>query len=101
MFFLVPNVIDAAAQRHPIGLLIDHVFLKTGDHISGIIAEDTGIDLFGLDPVRLKAVYHQTAITYGRPAKIGYGVAQERDLLARFYQYPGMKIGNQGKGERP
>lgn len=79
----VPDVIDAAAESHPLGLLAEDIFFESGEHLVGFVATDAGGDGFGFDAVGFETGDDEAHIAGGvTPSALGDGIAEERDFFA-------------------
>ncbi len=79
----VPDVVDAAAESHPLGLFAEDVFFQSREHLVGFVAADAGGDGFGFDAVGFEAGDDEAHVACGvTPTTLGDGIAEETDFFA-------------------
>ena len=82
----MPHVVHAAAQRHPLRLLAEHVLVEPCEHLVGFVAADASRHGLCLDAVCLEAGNDEADVTRGiSPAARGNRVAEEGNLVAAFH----------------
>ena len=94
----VPHIVHAAAQRHPLWLLGNHIALQPRQHVVGLVPADASRHGHSLDAIRFQPRHHQAHISHGiAPSAFRNRVAEKSDLLPALDR--DLRRGGLDKGE--
>ena len=80
----VPDIVDPAAQSHPVGFLAENITIQTTKHVVGFVSTDSSRHRLHLDTVGFQSGDDAAHVTAGIiiPATLRDGIAEERELFS-------------------
>jgi len=97
----VPDVVDAAAQRQPVGLLGNDIGDDAGHHFPRGLAPDSCGNGINFDTQSCKSGNGQLDVAAGNfPSLLRDRIAHKSDRLTILHQEPAIGAGVQGKKKK-